>query len=389
MKTIKQLREEYESKTLDQVQIAPDELMLEGRENKSYKATTIPNTSDMPSMLLFRRIAYRLYPNKQVVALYYSKTVDKYLSIPFGPDGNLNLSESSVYNTYDEMLVLEGAKWDKAKKIMKGAAHGAIRGGAIGGAIAPGPGTVIGAGIGAARGAIKAATVKESFKARYSALRDNRVDEDWRETLSNVGKSMPGYADKEASKKAFKKGDYWGAIKSQGKALGKAALTGAAVALGGAAAARLAPVAGRVAAGAAGGAVSKIASKVADAVKPGDPREPLAKVGGMGEPVSSSTQGAKIRKTAGPKTGSSWKSNQPKQAVNENKISDLRNMINEDVQEMNLSINGRQVTLNTTMAKRILEVYDSVNTKNKKIVESMLNEDLESFKKLLNFSIKA
>jgi hypothetical protein len=41
------------------------------------------------------------------------------------------------------------------------------------------------------------------------------------------------------------------------------------------------------------------------------------------------------------------------------------------------------------MAKRILEVYDSVNTKNKKIVESMLNEDLESFKKLLNFSIKA
>ena len=55
---------------------------------------------------------------------------------------------------------------------------------------------------------------------------------------------------------------------------------------------------------------------------------------------------------------------------------------------MDLSINGRTVTLNTGMAKRILEVYDSVNTKNKKIVESMLNEDLESFKKLLNFSIK-
>jgi hypothetical protein len=40
------------------------------------------------------------------------------------------------------------------------------------------------------------------------------------------------------------------------------------------------------------------------------------------------------------------------------------------------------------MAKRILEVYDSVNTKNKKIVEGMLNEDLESFKKLLNFSVR-
>jgi hypothetical protein len=74
--------------------------------------------------------------------------------------------------------------------------------------------------------------------------------------------------------------------------------------------------------------------------------------------------------------------------VKENKISDIRDMISEGTDNMNLQINGRTVTLNTSMAKRILEVYDSVNTKNKKIVESMLNEDLESFKKLLNFSIK-
>ena len=74
--------------------------------------------------------------------------------------------------------------------------------------------------------------------------------------------------------------------------------------------------------------------------------------------------------------------------VSENKIIDIRTMVNEGVDNMDLSINGRQVTLNTSMAKRILEVYDSVNTKNKKIVEGMLNEDLESFKKLLNFSIR-
>jgi hypothetical protein len=73
----------------------------------------------------------------------------------------------------------------------------------------------------------------------------------------------------------------------------------------------------------------------------------------------------------------------------ENKISDIQNMINEGVDNMNLSINGRTVTLNNSMAKKIIRVYESVNTKNKKIVESMLNEDLDSFKKLLNFSIKA
>ena len=74
--------------------------------------------------------------------------------------------------------------------------------------------------------------------------------------------------------------------------------------------------------------------------------------------------------------------------VSENKISDIRKMLDEGNNTMDIGINGRTITLNTGMAKRILEVYDSVNTKNKKIVESMLNEDLESFKKLLNFSIK-
>ena len=74
--------------------------------------------------------------------------------------------------------------------------------------------------------------------------------------------------------------------------------------------------------------------------------------------------------------------------VAENKISDIRQMISEGIESKNLQINGRTVTLNTGMAKRILEVYDSVNLKNKRIVESMINSDLETFKKLLNFSIK-
>ena len=74
---------------------------------------------------------------------------------------------------------------------------------------------------------------------------------------------------------------------------------------------------------------------------------------------------------------------------NENKMSDIRKMVREGIETKDLTINGRSVTLNTSMAKRILEVYDSVNTKNKKLVEGMLNEDMESFKKLLNFSIKA
>ena len=97
MKTIKQIKEDYDNIFLSQVPEAPEDLMLEGRESDSIKkAYSIPSMNQMPVTLLFRRIAYRMYPNKQIVALYYSKTVDKYLSIPFGPDGNLNLSEAVI-----------------------------------------------------------------------------------------------------------------------------------------------------------------------------------------------------------------------------------------------------------------------------------------------------
>jgi hypothetical protein len=394
MKTIKQIREEYDNRVLDQAQSAPDELVLEGREkSKSFKSSSaVPSPSEMPAMLLFRRMAYRLYPNKQVVALYYSKAVDKYLSIPFGPDGNLNLSESSVYNTYEEMLVSEGAKWDIAKGALKGAAHGAIRGGAIGGAIAPGPGTVIGAGVGAVRGAYKGAkrasdkTVKESFQSRVAELREDR-EEQLDEFIGAAIKAVPAIGRAVA-----------------GSAAGEAIIAGGKKLVGAAGSllkklkpkAKTAPKPrkvpsgkGAALAGAAGAAAGSAASDSGGDSKPED----LATVGGYGDSAVTKTRGDLLRSKASPRTSSSWKAapepKQKKEPIEENKITDLRNMVESENSIHEMVINGKTITLNTTMAKRILEVYDSVNTKNKKIVESMLNEDLESFKKLLNFSIKA
>jgi hypothetical protein len=286
-------------------------------EDKNPKFT-VPSIRDMPALLIFRRVSYRLYPKGQVVGLYYSKNLDKYLSIPFGPGGNLNLSEAQIV-------------------------------------------------------------------------------EDWRETVSDIGKSMPGYEDKEESKKKWKEGDYVGAAKSQGKALGKAALTGAAVA----GAAGLA----RVGIGAAvrsglGQAALKYAKKKVFGGSDEEPKDNEEKSKDDGDKSATIKMDAPKEKPHA-KVYSSWE-NRPESnpiyqsklrqsslaPVKENKISDLRKMVNEGVETKNLRINGRQVTLNTTMAKRILEVYDSVNTKNKKIVEGMLNEDLESFKKLLNFTIR-
>jgi hypothetical protein len=264
MKTLKQIREESVGNFVNQVDHLPDEMMLE--EKGIVK--TIPSSKEMPSLLIFRRISYRLYPNKQVVALYYSKLLNKYLSIPFGPDGNLNLSESKVY---DSLESLEEGLMDA----IGGAISGYAKGG-IGGALKGG--------------------MKGLFKGK-----EKDDDEDKKEKKSGVNLSEPG------SKTPAEKGE------------------------------------------------------------------------------------AKHYSTweKAPKSDPVYQARLKQASLKENKIADIRKMVSEGIESTDLSINGRQVTLNTSMAKRILEVYDSVNTKNKKIVESMLNEDLESFKKLLNFSIKA
>jgi len=433
MKTIKQFREEYDSKVL--VQDAPEELMLEGRESDSMKShSVVPSFSQMPAMLLFRRIAYRLYPKKQVVALYYSKTVDKYLSVPFGPDGNLNLSESNVFNTYEDYMIDEGAKWEAAKGALSGAVHGTIRGGAIGGAIAPGPGTAIGAVVGGVRGAIKGG------KRGYEKGKAKEMEEDWsdakyknpeggltkagvmRYRRENPGSKLQTAVTTKPSKlkkgskaanrrksfcarmggmkkrltsaktardpdsrinKALRKWNCEESFKAKLSQMRESRINEEGLLdtlIGGVKKLFSTPKDLDAAAGNSGSAVTKMAdskpsgkqAKVYSGFSKGVERHP--------EPNTISTTRYK-QKLLEPQKA--------EKTVKENKISDIQNMINEGHDTMNMSINGRTVTLNNSMAKKIIRVYESVNTKNKKIVESMLNEDLDSFKKLLNFSIKA
>ena len=149
MKTLKQIREEYNANFLEQVELLPDEIVLDEAKGSPAvkKLQSIPTPSQMPVVLVFRRITYRTYPDKQIVALYYSKLVDKYLSIPFGPTGNLNLSEAQV---------VEGKMLDAIKGAAGGAVKGALKGAAVGN-VAHLPGMAAGAAIGGAVGAYKGA----------------------------------------------------------------------------------------------------------------------------------------------------------------------------------------------------------------------------------------
>lgn len=476
MKTIKQFREEYDSKYL--VHNAPNSLMLEGRGAMKTARKTIPSPSDMPNMLLFRRVAYRLYPNKQVVALYYSKTVDKYLSVPFGPDGNLNLSESEIH---------EGAKWEAVKGAAKGAAKGAIAGHIAGTGIAAGPGAVVGTAAGAAIGAYKGA------RKAYKNAKEKDMNEDWQSVnrkdktdgLSQAAvnayrRENPGsklqtaVTEKNPSgKRAARRKSFCARMGGMKKRLTSAktardpdsrinkalrrwnceesfqnklatlreerleenAIVSVGRALAVPAASAVTKIAPRVVAKAkdiASRALSKFKSKS----KPKDvspkagktPKSPklaaadaaarLAKSASSDSDKQQTTssddsaithrRGELIKDKPGARAKSSWerarttddtfaarqraalsREYSSSQKVQENKIEDIQNMINENIDTMDITINERTITLNNSMAKKILRVYESVNAKNKKIVESMLNEDLDSFKKLLNFSIKA
>lgn len=52
-----------------------------------------------------------------------------------------------------------------------------------------------------------------------------------------------------------------------------------------------------------------------------------------------------------------------------------------------VKIGNDDVTINSTIAKKVIMVYESLNKKNKKQMEKMLNESADSFKKVISFSI--
>ena len=70
-------------------------------------------------------------------------------------------------------------------------------------------------------------------------------------------------------------------------------------------------------------------------------------------------------------------------------IKDLRNIIKEDTKNTEkLNIRGEKITINNTIAEKVIGLYDSLNRDNKKKMLNMMNESVESFKKVVNFAVR-
>ena len=77
---------------------------------------------------------------------------------------------------------------------------------------------------------------------------------------------------------------------------------------------------------------------------------------------------------------------QPQQSEqqNESMINTLKN-ISENTE---FSIGDKTIVINKNIAEKIVSLYESVNRQNKRKIESMLNESVDSFKKIVEFAVR-
>ena len=70
-------------------------------------------------------------------------------------------------------------------------------------------------------------------------------------------------------------------------------------------------------------------------------------------------------------------------------LTKIKSMVSEDTKEMQLNIGENSLKINNTIAKKIVNVYESLNTENKVKMQTMLNEgSTDSFIKLINFAVR-
>jgi hypothetical protein len=71
-----------------------------------------------------------------------------------------------------------------------------------------------------------------------------------------------------------------------------------------------------------------------------------------------------------------------------NVLHTIKSIVENDISEQTIRFNENEITINNTVAKKLLNVYESVNKTNKKKMEQMLNESATSFNKVLTFAVR-
>lgn len=301
-------------------------------EGKAASYSTAPTPSDRkvkaPPTLLWRRTSIRTFPDNHIVALYYSPQLDKYVSIPFGPEGKaltIDLTEAEQLDEFAWVPAAIAAARVAAPAIARGAVSAA-------GSVARGAGNLI------PRGAKVLGRLQRS---RLGAVGQNIITKAKR--LLGIRRT-PGQRARDLLKRRKLTG-----------AVGGAAAVGAL-------------------SGGGGGPID-------DGPQPNKEHKFDADIGkrAVREPQS-------VMAGASPVTNYRQKQNQNYIWNTQSRAGQVNESLQRIIENKKSEvISGVKIT--PTVAKKLVNLHESLNTENKENFEKMFG-DADSLRKVINFSLR-
>lgn len=73
---------------------------------------------------------------------------------------------------------------------------------------------------------------------------------------------------------------------------------------------------------------------------------------------------------------------------NESVYGTIENMVENNIAESQIVFGEQSITINNTVARKLVSIHEAMNKKNKKKMEEMLNESASSFQKVLTFAVR-
>lgn len=309
------------------------------------RAPGYPSERDIPVVLILKRKALRVYPDNQKVAMYYSQALDKYISIPFGPQS-------------DELGIHMNEETKEEMRKIKFGSHDTVE--------------------------INENAPVVTFRNKLDSIREEReVDESFAKALE-VGAKIGSQVLKKAVplvKKGISTGSKIGAKTYRGV---KAGIKGAGV-LGASALQAVSDSAKNSDSGpSAVNPVGTMASRAGshDFTSPGRATPTISKGsdpgGNRNLNVPTSTE-----------IGTQWRLWGKPQTQNEsNNLDVIRSIVQNDLKEDTVAFGDNRISINNRTAKKIIGIHESLNKTNQRKFEKMLNENAVSFRKAINFVVK-
>jgi hypothetical protein len=360
---------------------------LDPRFDKKY------SEKDIPTVLILKRKAVRVYPDFQKVALYYAQAIDKYVSIPFGEInvGGLNEATSPTGNTSSSRS-------------------------STGTVVLPSSGRRVALGrrrplISAQRNQFRNAPAinrwaytagRKTRKAIVRSLNEQRkLDENLIKIITAAGSRIAGPALKygdDALKTAKQKGSEFLKRWRQSRAdkakeatrkkrtretkdltkqrRGKTDKPSTAAGAGAAA--------GTAAGSMAGGGGTNTTGR--------EWRRPAEQGYQFGLRPTTSSSFTQKNPTTDAQAQRDYqaqkKANLSMAQQYESVYVQLKNMVESETPLIDISFGDNPITINNTVAKKIVSLHESVNKTNKKKMEKMLDESASSFNKVLTFALR-